>query len=109
VKAVTVSRPDFAKASVAGPAIGRVANIGRCAEDTKEFGRNFFSREWAIKRNIPMAIRLNRITLAKSWPGPRNKSDQTVILIDSTWNSDRDADRLAAAVADLSEELARMG
>lgn len=56
-----------------------------------------------------MVIRLTPINLARLSPDRRSKSDRTVINIDRTWNSDRDADRLAAVVADLNEELARTG
>jgi hypothetical protein len=46
-------------------------------------------------------------TSAKSLPKLTSKRGKAAVNVHPRRNSDRDADRLAAAVADLSKELAR--
>jgi hypothetical protein len=77
--------------------------------DAKALGRTpVISTRKNDKRNFPTATRFTRTTLATSPAEPRSKSGQTAI-IHATRNSNRDADRLAAAVADLSELPVRTG
>jgi hypothetical protein len=56
-----------------------------------------------------MAIRLTQNAWTTSPLDPKSETGRVTVTIDRARDSDRDANRLAAAVADLSDELARAG